>query len=305
MVEAVSEAIENPTVALPETTTNDPTIERLQPQQRRIYDCLASNDWLMRPSDIAKMTGISSASVSGRLTELKKLNLVIWKPGGYYAINPLRNPVGIIDGVVPTVVGWRLQNVNLFALVGVGVSDDVCFDFGGLSISVGFGVSRGKVSVVVGCPCGLTYEGWLLVLDKVDCVCLDRGYVGLEWFVSMCEVLRDYDSMRLDGLSGVTLRDFNTGFVEKIYEKPGGVVRHERRIHGPVDPIPRNTVASFLFGGLAGLDYSGRLSAIEREVEGLKVAQKYGNRELGEIRRGLGEILKVIEPRDGLQGEEG
>ena len=77
-----------------------------------------------------------------------------------------------------------------------------------------FGGKRNKISAVIGCAEGLDYATWLLALDKVDSVCAERGYVELPWIVSMAEFFRDYESRRLDGVSGMTLTDFR-GLMEK------------------------------------------------------------------------------------------
>ena len=158
------------------------------------------------------------------------------------------------------------------AWVIVGVSDFVEVSFGGLTILITFGKKRGLITVILGCPEGLTVVSWELALDYVNRVCEDRGYVGLDWMVSMCEVLNDHESRRLDGVSGYTITDFNSGVIEKIYEKPNGDVRHERRFHGGT---PVDTVTSFLMGGLAGVESNERLSALEKLMEDQITATKY------------------------------
>jgi len=176
--------------------------------------------------------------------------------------------------------------LNFFADVLVGVSDFVDLVFGDVSVGVSFGSKRGKISVVVGCPRGLLYSEWLMVLDKVEAVCFERGYVGLGWRVSMCEFLCDHESRRLDGVSGLTLNDFSCGVMEKIYEKPDGGLRHERRVNGT---IPVDVVTAFLCGGLPESGSLRRLEAVEAGLRELTEAVKYVNRGLADLRYDLRE----------------
>ena len=277
------------TVALPPTTTDDPLLGGLSPQQQEIIKCLLSTKRLMKPYEISQMTNIPRSSVSARLSELKSLNIVLWKKGGYYEVNPIQNPTksqvrGGNRGF--SLVGWRVQNVRLCVGGLVGGYEKVSFSFGGVGLVVEFGSKRDRVSACVSSDLGLSYAEWLLVLDKLDSVCFGRGYVDLGWRVSMCEFLRDYERRRLDGVSGMTLTRFNESVIEKVYEKPGGVVRHERRIHP--DDMPVDVVTSFLANGLQGMDFAGEIQRLGDRVERLTVAVKYVNRGLAELKELLG-----------------
>ena len=265
-----------PTVVLPIYDEFKTRRRELSPQKREIIECLESNESMLRPYEIAKMTKINRDSVSARLSELRTLGLVIWRKGGYYELNPLENPTknqgrGDFSGVC----GWRVQNVNLCALVPMCVEDKVRFLFGDISLRISFGSKRGKIFAVVGCGRGLGYGEWLLILDKLEGVCVDRGYVGLEWRVSMCEFLKDHESRRLDGVKGYTLTRFSESVIEKIYGKPGGVVRHERRIHP--ESMSVDVITSFLSNGLQGMDYAAEIHRVWDAIESLTVAMKYHN----------------------------
>ena len=166
------------------------------------------------------------------------------------------------------------MNMGVVGVAPIGVSEFLEYDFGGVSIDVSFGVKRCKISAVIGCADGLDYSSWLLVLDKVDAVCAERGYVELPWTVSMAEFFRDYESRRLDGVSGMTLTDFR-GLMEKVYEKPDGALRHERRVNVPISV---DVVTSFLMCGLSSANVVERLEAVERGQSAIVDAVKYSNR---------------------------
>jgi len=88
----------------------------------------------------------------------------------------------------------------------------------------------------------------------------------------MCELLSDHVGYHLDGVSVMSLTDFETGFIEKIYEKQDNVLRHERRVVGD---IPVNTVTSFLLGGLSSSREVSRLEAVESAVRDTQTAMKH------------------------------
>lgn len=283
-----TESIEevNDTVTLPYLEKENNVFLGLSPQQRQVYAALKSIGYMSKPNEIGKIAEIDRKSVSARLSELRTKGLVSWKEGGYYDINPLTNPQDDTNfhrrGVISGLFGWRVQNVNLIAFTSVGVSEKVEMSFGDISISSTFGVSRGKVFFKIGCPYGLDYGSWLLVLDKIDSVCGERGYVDLSWRVAMCEFFRDHESRKLDGVSGLTLNDFNAGVISKIYEKPDGVLRQERRVNRS---IPVDVVTAFLMGGLPSMNIVKRIEDMERQLKELTMASKVHHREFCDYRR--------------------
>ena len=288
-VDCLKNVDNHPTVGTPVTTPETEYLGDLTPQQRKVYDCLKSANMMLSPHSISQMTDIPSNSVSARLNELREKHLVIKPLHGYWELSHLENPTkphrwggsSGMGGVLSHFGGqcWRLQNLHMGVFVSVGVSEvlDYCFD--DVRLTVRFGVKRGKISVVIGCSRGLGFSEWLLVLDKIDSVCSCRGFTGLDWTVSMAEFFNDMESRRLDGVSGLTITDFR-GFMEKVYEKPDGVVRHERRVNVS---FPVEVVTSFLSGGLDSVNVVERLEAMESQLAALTEAVKWKNRYIADM----------------------
>ena len=264
----------------------------LTPMEQSIVKCLIIHDRLMQPWEIGEYIGKTPGSVSARLTKLRINNVVLWKLGGYYEVNPLYggNQYQIWGDFGGGLIGWRVQNVSLRVVgVPVGTHEKLPFEFGDVGLSIEFGSTRSKISVYIGSDLGLDYSHWLMVLDKMDSVCSERGYEGLDWRVYMCEVLRDYESRRLDGVSGYTLTRFNESVIEKIYAKPGDVVRHERRIHPDKlgADLGVDVISSFLANGLQGMDFARAIHRLQAELASWCEIMKIQNKRLYEIEKAL------------------
>lgn len=291
-----SDTDDDPTVGLLSHTKYDYLLVGLSPREHTIMSCLIEQDMILKPYDIGELTGIKPNSVSAGLSKLKEINRVIHKVGGYWTYNPLCKPTeSHIRG--GSLWGWRVQNVRLFAYARVDCEDKYRRVFGDVGLSVTFGSKRGKISVMEWCDKGLDYAHWLMCLELVDLVCSMRGYENLTWYVSMIELLRDYDRKRFDGLEGYTLTRLKESVIEKLYEKPDGSMRHELRIHPEKVgvEIGVDVITSFLDGGVVGMDHTKEIQRLQDVYTGLKEAMKFHNRGHYEINQTLREVRDLLE----------
>lgn len=254
-------------------------VRRSKPAHKyRILQFLSGVGYPVGAYEIAQNLGISSGSVRARLSELQDKGLISRLCYGKYLITPTYG-VGVHPG------SQRVQNLLVVAAgVPVRESDQVSLAFWDLvSLTVTFGVKRGKISYRVGAPVGLDPSSLALVHHIVLREVEARGYrVGPEaWAVRNVEFLSDYSGFRLEGLESVTILGL-VGELEKYYNKPR--VRHEKRAS------PRSGVGLQALRALMseGADVGGlhrRLERVENELRKNTEANKGLTRQVYESRR--------------------
>ena len=250
---------------------------------------------MWKRQEIARSSGIIPNSVSSRLAELETLGLIKSMGKGKWIVNPLiltekATKYQVWGDKTTRNILWKFQNITLISIcpypIGVPepVEDRV---FGDLSISISFGGQRNKIDVRMRCPLGLDVTGFELAVAYVENELTTRGFENLVFDCTL-EFLNDYKGLRLDGVSGITITDFRTGILEKIYEKPEiDSVRHERRGNMTLDEM-----LTFVRGGFLESDYNRRLASVERELIKLSKTQMLINGEFLKIRVILEDFIK-------------
>lgn len=250
-----------------------------------IIQYLSNIDRPVGAPEIASSLKMMPHSVRARLSELRKEGIVFKPYYGKYSITP-RYGLEMI-GRLP-----RVQNLRGSAdsSIPVVVHDDVVVVAGDVQISVTFGMKRNRVSFVVRAPLGLDLYGLDLVLFTIERICQDRGFMGLQWYVTNWEILNDVGGLRLDGVEAITFRDFRGSF-EKFYNRSG----LRREIRGSRHrKMSMAQLQAFMEGGLARFDVVRALEDIVREIEGVKEAQKGTNRFINNMAQLNQAILETL-----------
>ena len=191
--------------------------------RERIYRFLEENQGVFTYHSVASKLGIKENST-------RKVMLTMWKNGlieremkGWYYHKIHRSIHGMVGGLN---VHPRVQNLWIVAggVDGVGVGGrypDAVWESMHCWVRLWLTSRRGRVSFHVHCPRGLDAVSLGMVWSWVEDEVADAGLVvgKHDWRVSSLEVFVDYERMRLDGVSGVTLTGFSSWLV-KWYNKP-------------------------------------------------------------------------------------
>ena len=248
------------------------------------------------PKEIANSIDRNPGSVRSRLSKMVSQGLVS-KP--YYGKYELTST----HGLQVSRGGLRVQNLVVVAS-GVPVrqpsaarrrelkrgeaSYEVDVDLELLTIHITFGAFRGRISYRVGVPLGLDPVGLELVHRIVHDLVAAEGYTVPEeaWIVENVEFLEDFRGFRLEGMKSVTFWNM-LGEMVKYYSRPA--LRREVRL-----PSTRGVhiaeIRTLWNEGVDAAQVHRRMDRVERELEGVKVAQKRSNENQGRIIR-LGQAL--------------
>jgi len=180
--------------------------------------------------------------------------------------------------------GLRAQNLLVVAEgVPVRESDEVYVELPGfLSLTVTFGVKRGRISYMVGVPLGLCPVGLVLVHHIVGGEVRARGYTVPEdaWVVRRVEIMEDFRGFRLEGMEAVTFENC-VGELVKYYNKSG--LRREAK-SGSMG-IHLSQFRSLLDEGVDSSLLHRRMDQIEREMRKVLEATKGSTRVALETKR--------------------
>jgi hypothetical protein len=195
----------------------------------RILDYMKDKEFPESCYGISKNTGIDNRICSNICNKLYK-EFIMEKPfWGSYLLKPEYREQNMSENPL---TGWnftfegglpRVQNLCFEAVAGVGCGipdyrfgDDVC------RVVLRFGVKRGRVTGFVRVPLGLDLTGLALVRDRIDSVCRDYGFVGLDWVWTSYELFTDLYGVFLSGEDACIRWRDAVGNLKKVYSKPYG-----------------------------------------------------------------------------------
>jgi len=255
-------------------TVEDAT-EPLTPKQ--IYEII-SKKWHITPSTVRKY-----------LRRLHRENRVVQPYPGYYCS---RITYSVIVG--PLVVHDVHWKIGANFLGGLGKFGDVTELTGGVKIFVQYGRQRRFISGFVSNDVpGMSKDTLLFALNRVlDIIERDTGkVVDEEIILTTFETNKDYPGKRLDGrIASLTKRQL-FDVIERVYQKDEDTVRTERKVS---QDLTVEAAVDLLKGNLPDSNTAQGLKVLGNQVKGLGVSQKFGNRELVDIKSQLTELTKVF-----------
>ena len=250
-------------------------------------------------SEIAKLTKRNPGSVRPSLRTLLKEGRIVQEFRGHYSH---KSTQGVLFETPP-----RFQNLFIVAskCVGgekIGVREEhkglvhkIGFGADGSQLRIIFGYTRDKISWSLKAPRGIDYYGLNLATRLVEFECRNLGYEGLFWFVKNLEILRDDRTTRLEGLTSITLTDFQTDTLEKYYNKPRGV---RREMKGPVNTT-LSQLSALIYGGQNSYQMLQGVGVLSNKIDKMADVGKGTNRlivDLAKTNNGLTDALfKLID----------
>lgn len=183
----------------------------------------------------------------------------------------------------------------------------------GVKIFIQFGIERKKISCSITqredlkkWERGFTKNTLVLAInraidlmnDRVESLTdkpLDDGFV-----ISTFECNKDYGGKRLDGkLTCFTKQDFFET-ITKVYLKDNQTVRAERKIS---TSMAVNNAVEMLTGEPLDGQVSSGLLTINQNLTRFTVAQKYGNRQMADLRVELSKVVSCLDKKSGSVDE--
>ena len=268
------------------------------PKARAIVEACRLEDRPLSPREITGITGLNRSTVRVYCSRLVSEGVLARPHYGYYCINRTYG------------VRWsapRVHNLRLRWAPACRIPEHVEVEevYGDVKIRVVFGSERSLVTCWISSDIGLNYAGCGLAIQRfkeiagsrVGCPVLDGGIL-----VSSCEFNEDFESIRLDGLSSVTVESF-LGSLERIYNRDGGL-RSEVRVR----PDSLASVYALLKGGVTAYNVLQAQFMVTQRLESLIVTvkeQSRGIQELGKIFRALLDRIDKLGSQAGEGGGSG
>lgn len=245
-------------------------------------------------AEIAKLAKRNPGSVRVTLRILLKEGKITQEFRGHYSYKPT---YGVGFDIEP-----RFQNLFITAskLIG-GERIGVKFEHKGLihtipigeddsQIKIVFGYKRDKISWSVKAPRGLDYYGIELCTRIVNTECRRLGYKPLIWLLRNIEVLRDTESIRLEGIESVTLTDFQNRTMEKYYNKGRGARRELRsQTHTTLTQL-----TALIYGGQSSYQMLQGLGIVSQKIDGVVETGKNTNRLLVDSAKAQNRLTDAI-----------
>ena len=246
--------------------------------------------------EISSNSDIKPSTVRNYLRDLYNDEKVLQPYPGYYCNNII---YGMIKG--QTVVHCVFFSVDAPFLGRFAKIPDITECTGDVKLFIQFGKQRrnlsGKISNDV--P-GMSKDALLFafnrVLDLMEHATNHVIDVGIT--LTSFETNKDYPGKRLDGEIACLTKKQLFEVIERVYQKDENTVRLERKISCDLKveeavallkrEIPDNNVAQGLF-------------VLKERVEGLTTSQKFGNREVVELR---GDLKKLVDALNGKNDEK-
>jgi hypothetical protein len=236
--------------------------------KERILDKLKKASEPLTPKQIHARTRINHNTVKVYVRQLLTEGLISQPyPGAYsYKTHPRSGepPPRVQNLILSVSAPWLSNRVKT-------VEEKI----GDIGIRVLFGVKRRKITCYISRDQGLDYVQMVMAWE------LFRMYVALnggpmldvdEVKVQSCEVLRDYEQLRLDGVKCVTVKSF-LGALERVYNREHGL-----RSEVKVQPQDVNTIMTLLKGGVSSYNILQGQFMIVQEIRHLTEAVKGSNR---------------------------
>jgi len=259
-------------------TVEDAT-EPLTPKQ--IHE-IVSKKWHITPSTVRKY-----------LRRLLRENRIVQPYSGYYCSRITYN---VIVGEL------RVHNVRfcvganwLGRLVKFG---DVEEFIGDVRLFIQFGKQRrkltGQISVRKGSRSrGLVKDTLLFALNRVLDIMEETTdhVVDGDFVLTSFETNRDYPGKRLDGKIACLTKKQLFEVIERVYQKDEDTVRTERKIS---TCMKVEEAVSLLRGNLPDSNVAQGLKVMSDRMDGFEVSQKFGNRELVDVKTQLSELTKTF-----------
>lgn len=240
------------------------------------------------PKEISAITGLNHSTVRVYLRDLVKEGVIGWPFRGNYVTIPTpevgEDPPRVHDLVLH------------FDAPGLAKGLETCVErYGDVKVEVRFGGKRGKITGFLSCDAGLDYRGCILAVEKFKD--LVRVHTGLEVLdqdikVRNCHLNQDFQDIRLDGLTCVTVTSF-LGSLERIYNKGSGV-----RSEVQVKPDSLESIYVLLKGGVTSYNILQGLFMLTKRQEEHTLAVKFLNKGIQHI---VGLLEKLLERIDGLR----
>lgn len=236
-------------------------------RKERILNVLKKTSETLTPKQIHVRTRINHNTIKVYVRQLFKEGLINQPyPGAYSYETHLR-----VGEPPPRVQNVRLQVRAPWLSRPVETVEESVGDVG---ISVLFGLKRKRVTGYISRDQGLDYVQMVMAWE------LFRMYVALnggpmldvdEVEIQSCEVLRDYEQLRLDGVKCVTVKSF-LGVLERVYNREHGL-----RSEVKVQPQDVNTIMTLLKGGASSYNILQGQFMIVQEIRRLTEAVKGSN----------------------------
>ncbi len=270
-----------------------------------ILKVLKGIDRPISTGEIAKLAKRNPGSVRVNLRILLREGKIIQEFRGHYSYKPIQ---GVGFDVPP-----RFQNLFVTAdrrvggeRIGVRYEDlgrTLVIPIGGdgSQIRVIFGYKNNKINWTLKAPRGVDYYGIELATIIVNGECEIRGYSGVLWMLRNIEVLRDNENIRLEGISSVTMTDFQNKTLEKYYNRPGGVRREIRAVPN----MPLSNLSAIIYGGQSSYQMLQGIGVLVKKIDGMVEVGKGTNRLLVDFGRSFKAFadsnLKVLDRLDSIE----
>lgn len=245
-----------------------------------IKSCLEVHDRPLGPKEIASYTGLNRSTVRVYLRQLLREGQVYQTMMGSYVAKPT---YGVGEGPP------RLHNLRLrWEAGGVGFEPGTyVHEFGGCRVEVRFGGKRRLVTCSIAADPPLDLAGTQLAVQHFRDLVMrvtGRQVAVSDILVSSVELGWDYERIRLDGLSCVTVQSF-LGSLERMYNRGSGL-RSEVKVQG----MRLESVYTLLKGGVTSYNILQGVFAVEKRLEQLTEAMKFHN----EIDLSIKRLLKAM-----------
>lgn len=243
-----------------------------------ILKVLKSLDRPISASQIARLAKRNPGSVRVDLRKLLQEGKIIQEFRGHYSHKPT---YGIGFDQPPRFQNLYISATQCFGGEKIGVREEhkglvhtISFGDDGSQIRIVFGFKNDKINWSLKAPGGVDYYGINLATRLVEFECRNLGYEGLFWYLRNIEVLRDDQTTRLEGISSITLTDFQTNTLEKYYNKPRGA---RREVKGPVN-TSLSQLSALIYGGQSTYQLLQGVGIMSQKLDGLVDVQKHTNR---------------------------
>ena len=273
-------------VETPNQPDTSPSVQKDDSVKERVHLFLIDQNVPVKARTISEALGIPRVTVSGRLSELKKENMVYQPKPLYWAIvkgygacefePPLMQNVRVVGENIP------VTQHEKFTISGSGtlVFPD------GLKIDVELGVTNKRVNYVISAPWGIDHTAWSLCHGLVEQEILKRGYVCDDWWVTMCEFHFDHFGIKLEMFSGIEINIFD-GVLLKLYNKEG-FLREEVRIS---KRMAVDEVMLMLRNGILVNKQFTLTSEVLKKLYDIEDALKHNNRSVDHI---VSEFIRFV-----------
>ena len=248
---------------------------------KRIQDVVAASDRPLGPKEISHLANVKHATTRVYVRQLLRHGVLRQPFRGVYVMNPR---YGV--GRPPRIHNLRLSVSRAPVPRGVSTRIEV---FGDVKIQVLFGGKRQKITGILSSNPGLDYTGCLFAIQRV--LTIIKEDLGLtistaNMAVTSCEFNEDFQDLRLDGLSCVTVKSF-LGSLERIYNKGAGL-----RSEVKVRPDSIEGILALLKGGVTPYHAIQGMFAVEKRLADLTSAIKFQNRGIQQLIAAFTEYLK-------------